>query len=73
MTKELITEEYSYFSPFQIFRDVRKKKKSKRLQKTSGGSKSERSYNSDSEISFLCVAQIQWGTVTNYFLLQYCT
>lgn len=46
MTKELITEEYSYFSTVHIFRDVRpkkKKKKSELLQKTSVGSKSQRS------------------------------
>ncbi len=45
MTKELITEVYSYFSPVHIFRDVRTKK-SKALHKTSKGSKSQRSCNS---------------------------
>lgn len=47
MTKELITEVYSYFSPVHIFRDVRtKKRKSEALHKTSKGSKSQRSCNS---------------------------
>lgn len=59
MTKELITEVYSYFSPVHIFRDVRTKKAKRCARHQKGQSHKDPAIQADSsEVLLFCGPQL---------------